>query len=220
MKKFICALIAILCLGIFCSCQKPYDFSKHVSQLRLNVYEGESDNFKVTVSSEQRENPFIADGYVGQMQNVLIIKVEFKTSSPNDATAVINYEGQSLNATLSYNPVSGKSSAMIGVENLPKVANISVDVTSGEICEKLSLSSVIFDKTIDYLTAISAVQSSDKETVNRLFFDGEVLAEIHVRLISSNNKIYYYIGFVESDGKTSAYLVDGESATVLAKKNF
>lgn len=220
MKKVLAMLLTVVCVLLFTACSdNSFDYYKYVSELRLGIYEGESENFKVCLSAEQREFPFAADGYVGEIKNALVIKTEFKNSSPDDASVSIDYDTQNVKGSLSYNPVSGKSTATLTVEKLPVGSSVNVEITSGEITEKVTLSSVVFDKTVDYLTAIKSIADYDKETVNRLFLSGSENAEIHVRLIHGDGKNYYYIGFVDTSGKTDAYLVDGESGSVLAKKS-
>lgn len=218
MKKIFLIISFCFCLFLISSCKTGVDYSAYVSELRLAVYEGKSENFKAVLNAEKKEYPFIADGYVGEMKNTLILKVEFLNGSPDDASAIISYGEISNSANLSYNPVSGKSTASVTVNELPSSATVTVELTSGEISEKLTLSSVVFDKTINYSDAISSVASSDKETVDALFSNETAKAEIHVRIISGNGKNFYYVGFVENGGKTTAYLVDGETAEVLAKK--
>ncbi len=218
MKKFIVFILCVCSAFLLFGCNGEFDYSSYVSELRKTIYEGESQTFLVSLYAEQREDPFIDDGYVGKIKNAVIVKVEFKEGSANDVKAVITYGNETLNASLSYNPVSGKSSAIITVENLPETAGVNVEITSGEICENVTLSSVVFDKTVDYKEAIKSAVNSDKGIIEKLFEEGNVTAEIHVRLICSDDKNYYYIGFVERSGKTHAYLIDGETANVLAKK--
>ena len=218
MKKLVVFILCVCSAFLMASCNSEFNYSAYVSELRQTIYEGESQTFLVSLYAEQREDPFIDDGYVGEIKNVVIVKVEFKQGSANDVKALITYGNETHNASLTYNPVSGKSSAIIKVENLPETAGVNVEITSGEICENVTLSSVVFDKTVDYKEAIKSAVNNDKATLDKLFEEGNVTAEIHVRLIRSEDKNYYYIGFVEQSGKTHAYLIDGETANVLAKK--
>lgn len=219
LKLFAVVVTAIISIISITSCNKELDLSSYVSQLRLAVYEGESQNFKAVAYTEKRETPFNADGVVAEIKNAVIIKISFLNGSPNDVTATLSYGVENYETSLTYNPVSEKSTATIYVQNLPTSPSVNLTVTSGDVTEKLTLSSVIFDNTVTYNEALKSVVNSDKERVDKLFNEGNVSAEIHVRLICADGKNYYYIGFVEKGGKTTAYLVDGESAKVIASKS-
>ena len=219
-KKLLILFVTIISFAFtLVGCGETVNLDEYISQLRLSVYEGESQNFKVVCYAEKRETPFNADGVVGEIKNAVIIKVSFLNGAPNDANATLSYGSESYQTALNYNPVSEKSNATVYVENLPSLPSINIEITSGDICEKVTLSSVIFDNTVTYSEALKSVINSDKEKSNRLFGGGEESAEIHVRLIRTDGKNYYYVGIVEKGGKTSAYLVDGETATILAKKD-
>ena len=225
MKKFLkfkllilLALSTILFAFLF-GCSKNVDYTPYVSQLRLSVYQGSSQNFKVTAYAEKRETPFIPNGTVSELINAVIVKVEFLNGSPSDANLKLFYGEKSITAPLTYNPVSEKSTATIKVENLPSSPSITVEITSGEILEKLTLSSVIFDKTISYQEAINQAINADKELSSKLF-KAEVSAEINVRIIVGDGKNYYYVGLIDKLGNTTAYLIDGETGSVLAKRSF
>ena len=218
-KKILAILAAVsLCFGVLISCKNNLNLDGYISQLRLSVYEGENQNFKATIYAEKREVPFNADGIIGEIKNALIIKVEFLNGSPDDVNATISYGVEKYETALTYNPVSQKSSANIYVQNLPTLSSVNVEITSGDSSEKLTLSSVIFDNTITYTEALNSVVNANKEKMETLFSSSGGAAEIHVRIILGDGKNYYYVGVVEKGGKTTAYLIDGEAGSVLAKK--
>lgn len=218
-KSFIVLACFIILSSTLLGCSKSVDYTPYVSQLRLSVYQGSTQNFKVTAYAEKRETPFIPNGVVGELINVVIVKVEFLNGSPSDASLNLYYGEKTLTAPLTYNPVSEKCTATINVESLPSSPSVTVEITTGETTEKLTLSSVIFNNTISYQEAINSAVNADKELSNKLF-SGEVLAEINVRIIVGDGKNYYYVGLVEKGGNTTAYLVDGETGSVLAKRSF
>ena len=91
-------------------------------------------------------------------------------------------------------------------------------ITVGDKSEVIELYSQKLATDCTYLEAIDAVQNYDGETVERLFYGNRALAEINVRLISDDGKNYYFVGLIEEGGKTSAYLIDAATKTVIATR--
>lgn len=48
--------------------------------------------------------------------------------------------------------------------------------------------------------------------------DGDFEGEIRIRLIESEGKTYYYVGVISADKVNVSYLLDGETARILAKR--
>ncbi|MBO5889014.1 MAG: hypothetical protein J6Q58_02615, partial [Clostridia bacterium] len=72
---------------------------------------------------------------------------------------------------------------------------------------------------LSYSEVLESVRKNDSQIVKELFNNTNVSTEIHIRIISDKNKNYYYVGLSEKSGKTHAYLVDGITGEVLAKKS-
>ena len=200
------------------SCKAEVDLSYYVSELRQNVYVAEIDGLKVTVYPEKRETPYIADSYVGKLKNVIIVKIDSENVVIDDAKISLTYDKTTVNGNFIYSPISCKYTSQIEVENLPTSANIDATIICAEKEYKFSLLSVVNSKTITAKQALESVKKSDSGVVDKLFNVGKVEGEIHVRIMADGDRTYYYVGLISKD-EIYAYLVDGKTGEVLAKKN-
>ena len=219
MIRKISTLIFVICLTITSiSCKNNVDVSMYVSEYRSNIYEGENNGCKLTVYTERREDPYLLDGFVGNNKNFLTVKLESFSENADGVSVVISYDENSYNADFNFNPINGKFVAEILVDELPKSPTISAIVKESESENTITLNTKRFNDTKDYKEALNSVCNYDKEVVEKLFSSISVVAEVHIRLISDNEKNYYYVGFCDKEGKIYAYLVDGKDLKVIAKK--
>ena len=220
MKKIsVIILVILICVFSFSSCDKDVDLTVYVSQVRQNIYIGESDDYKIVVYEEKRENPFVADAFIGSIENFVIIKIESKTESVDGVSASFIIDEKEYKGDFVFNPISNKFTLEVVVEKFNEKNELEVKLYKGTEYQTISAKSMLFEGTKDYQEVLKSVSRYDKNIINKLFKGDKVIAEIHIRLLYDNDKNYYYVGFVESDKKTNCYLVDGQTLNVLATKN-
>ena len=219
MKKIIVFLLVLVSIMCLYGCENEVDLTVYVSQYRENIFEGENENYKLTLYIERREEPFIADAFVGNLENVVIAKIESKTESVDGVKIFFNIDNKDYEGQFKYNPIKARFTSEIKVENLPKNKEFQVVIESNGEKQDIQLTSKVNEKTLTPKDILKSIASYDKNTVNTLFKGDKVNSEIHVRLLRNDNKNYYYVGFVSKNNKTIAYLVDGESAEILAVKD-
>ncbi len=220
MKKFsIIVLLILISVFSFSSCSKDVDLNCYVSQLRQNIYVGENDEYKLTVYEEKKENPFVADAFIGSIENHVIIKIESKTQSVDGISAFFNINNKEYKGDFVFNPITNKFTLDVVVENFNDKKELEVKLQKDTLTQTVIVKSTLFEETKNYEEVLKSVGRHDKNLMNRLFKGNKVIAEIHIRLLYDDNKNYYYVGFVENDKKTTCYLVDGQTLQVLATKN-
>ena len=217
-KKLIFFVVVIATLVISSSCKNSIDLSVYISELRLGIYECTSEEFNVSVLVEEREYPFIAEGFVGTIKKVLTVKLEPLNRSFDDATISLTYDDYNVTGDFVYSPISGKYVAEIFVDKLPNSASLNGTLKSGDETFNLELNTKVVSGNLDYLEVLKKVSEKEDKIVNELFNNTNVSTEIHIRLISEKNKNYYYVGFTNKSGKIYAYLVDAKTGEILAKK--
>ena len=217
-KKLVFFVVVIATLVISSSCKNSLDLTVYVSELRLGIYECSSTDFVVTVLVEEREDPFIADGFVGTIKKVLTVKLEPLNRSFDDATIALNFDDYTASGDFVYSPISGKYVAEIFVDKLPNLPSVSGTLTSGDETFNLDLKTKIVSGNLSYTEVLKKVSEKENKIVNELFNNTNVSTEIHIRLISEKNTNYYYVGFTNKSGKIHAYLVDAKTGEILAKK--
>lgn len=217
MKRFICFFLVLVGALFAISCNKKVDLTMYISQMRVGIYQGESEGYKLTVYSEKREDPFCWDGYVGSLKNLLICKVESSKENLDDLSIEFNIDNKNYVGKFEYNPIGGKYSVEIEVDELITAPNLVANIIFGGDKININLNSKVVDKTINYKKALNSICDYDKKTVENYFTSNKVNTEIHIRLLKDESRSYYYVGFLNNSGGT-AYLVDGLSSNVLAKK--
>lgn len=217
-KKLVGLFIVVVVLCFSISCKGKVDLAFFVSSFRQGVYEGSIDDYKITAYTELREEPFLLDGFVGEKVNVITIKLEKEQGSLDGAKVRLNYGENSCEGTFDYNPLNGKFICEIEVENLPTESNITAIIKSEEIEKSCQLTTKKLSSTITQKEVLNMIKKQEPEIIKNLFENNNVTTEIHVRLIAEENKNYYYVGLVQKDGKIKAFLLDGSTGEILAKR--
>ena len=218
-KNLIFFAVIIAVTIISSSCKNSVDLTVYVSELRSGIYECESDEFTLTVLVEEREDPFIADGFVGTIKKVLTVKLEPKNHSLDNAIVSLSFDGYNVEGDFIYSPISGKYVAEIFTQKLPETPTISATIKSGENSYSLEVKTKVVSGNLSYTEILEKVREKDGKRVDELFNTTNVCTEIHIRLISEKNKNYYYVGFTNKSGKIYAYLVDAKTGEILAEKS-
>lgn len=219
MKKIIVLCITVILAFSFTACKKTRDFSPFLTQIRNNCYEYSESGLKITVFAEQKENPFIADGYIGTLANFLTVKVEGELNKSLDgAKFTVSYDGNTYGGSFGLSPLGNKYIAEISVEKLPEIPQIQFTAEFDGESKEFTLSTKKLSTTISVTDAVLCVYNENEKLFDEYLTNGSVSAEINARLIVSDDKNYYYIGLITKTGEIYAYLLDGESGKILAEK--
>ena len=73
MKKILSITLVILTLCFVVSCKNDVDLKLYLSQARLKVYSYSQTDYTLTAYYEEKESPFILDGYVGKIKKYLVL---------------------------------------------------------------------------------------------------------------------------------------------------
>lgn len=216
MKKILLLILTLSLFTFACSCNDEIDLTTYLSQKRTTVYVCEENDFKLTVFAEERETPFLTDGFVGKVGKFVTVKIENFTTSLDDVSVTLNYGKNSVNGKLDFNPINGKFSTEICVETLPNDDEISLTVANAGEQKNLTLKK-FKSEGVDYVEALSAVSKHAKESIESLLKAGESI-EVRLRLIPEGDRYYYYVSITDNSKKTIAFLVDGVTAKILASR--
>ena len=216
MKKSIILLIAFCLLLFASSCKNNIDLEMYLSEKRTSVYFVKSEDYSLTVYGEEREDPFISDGYVGSVKKFLTVRLEDYQKALDDASVTINFDGISLTGKFEYSPLNGKFCTEIETESLPTLSEITAVIKNGGEEKSFTLSGYSSDG-IDYKTALSSVSKMAKSEIENMLNTTSSL-EVRLRIILEEDRTYYYVSLIDKSGKTLAYLVDGINGEILASK--
>ena len=211
-------MLFLLTLTVF-SCYKKPNYMSRISDLRTNVYYGESGKYSLTCYPEVRENPYLNDGYTGELCNVVIFKLKFiEDFSVTDSIGVsFCLNEKDYAAEFEYNSVSCCMTASIITDSLP-VNSFPVYVNYQTNKTPMVLTSLLLKSTVSYTSAVDALASSSYTEAVNLLNEKNGDYELYARLIESDGLNYWYIGFGLGNNKIDAYLIDGETCEILARR--
>ncbi len=219
MKKLIVIMLAF-CITLFVSsCKNELNLEMYLSQNRAVAYLSTTDDYVLTVYGEEREDPFISDGFVGTQKKFITVRLEDYKKSLDDAQVSLSFNGITLEGRFEYSPLNGKFVTEIETEKLPTDNQITAVIKNGGEETTLTLSGFSAQSSIDYKGALSSVTKSANKEINKML-DGNGSIEVRLRKIVQDERLYYYVSVIDKSGKTLAYLVDGESGDILASKSF
>lgn len=214
MKKLFCVLFSLICLFTLCSCNSDSKYTPYISQIRTDVFVGEGENYSLQVFSEQKEIPFINDTVAGEKHNVLTVRI---LNCNNPLKIKVSYADEELIADTEYNAHAMSMTASFEVLSFPK-DTLTVEI-EGEFNEKIECVSKLKSDTISPLTALNNVISAKGDFIKSITDNGELKAEIYLRLLVENDYNFYYVGFGLGSNKITAFLLDGKTGEIIAGKN-
>ena len=214
MKKLFCVLFAVFCLFAFSSCTSESKYTPYISQLRTDVFVGEGENYSLQIFAEQREIPFINDASAREKHNLLTVRV-LNCDKPLKIT--LTYSNQELSCDAEYNPHAMSMTASFKVTSFPS-GKLTAYI-EGEFTEQIECVSKKREDSISPLTALNNVISQRKDFINSISSNGELNAEIYVRLLVEKDSNFYYVGFGLGSNKITAFLLDGKTGEIIAGKD-
>ena len=216
MKKTIILLVAFCLLLFVSSCKNDIDLEMYLSEKRTAVYFVKGEDYSLTVYGEEREDPFISDGYVGSAKKFITVRLEDYQKSLDDASVTITFDGVSLTGKFEYSPLNGKFCTELETDSLPTSTQITATVKNGGEEKTFTLQGYALEG-VDYKTALSSVSKTAKTEIENMLSQTSSL-EVRLRIILEEDRIYYYVSLIDKTGKTLAYLVDGANGQILASK--
>ncbi len=210
MKKRVIKFLSLLLCFVFplfsFGCKEEFDLSNYVTELREDVFEGQTDNFHLKAGYGFREDN----------QNALTLKLIGKYDQNVSYSAKITHNGVTIKQAFSYNPVTSGLSTCF---DIPEFNQKEFDVTiiSASDSTVVTLKSTLPENTLDYKTALKHLQVNQPDLINSYFDDnGNFTASVIVRVIVKNDCPYWYVGLKNQNSNLKALLVDGKNGEILA----
>lgn len=215
LKKFLVLFFSIS-LCFFAGCTKQSALLPYISELRLDVYEGSSQDYELKANYGFREKTKRLDGIVGEKNYVLSIILQ-NYDFDGKITATIEIDGLSLTEQFVYNPVSSKMTAEFPVDDMSKTFDVTVSANAQS--QTVTMISIVPENTVTYQIALNNFEEQQPMLIENYKTNGEFNGEIAMRIIVRNGSPYWYLGITDRNGKTKALLIDGISCEILAVKD-
>ncbi len=215
LKKFIIFILSF-CVCFSTGCAKKSTLLPHISELRLNIYEGESQDYSLKATFGFCEKLKNLDGIVGEKEYNLTLTLK-DCNYEEKITATIDLGEQNYTEQFFYDPVSSKMTTNFPVNDMPN--DFDVTITANGQSQKIIMRSVVPENTVTYQTALNSFEKQQSPLLENYKIDGEFKGEIAMRIIVRNGSPYWYLGLTDENGKTKALLIDGFSCEILAVKD-
>lgn len=220
MKKvsiFIVLCFAIICMGVFTGCSNMLVnlISKNMSDYRINYFEGEDDNFVVSLSCGHREKNFAYDGISTEKVECGVIELQFKTDYSYSAIAVnLKVDGKEQEYVLERSPFEPKY--MVDIEEiLTEKNNIEIGLKNSPSFVKLNEISKNFK--ISKEKALEIGVNEFKGDLENLYEKGKIKAEGYLKIVSKLdfNQKFWFFSFVDIGKNSKSVLIDCDSGKVI-----
>ena len=215
MKKFAYALLLVPFLLFLAACGGGYDYTKHLSEVKSDIFRAETDDFSVTVTCISREHPYASDGITCPLSDLVEIVV-IPTDKADADYSVFLLGDCEIGGEMSFRSVEDDWFYSESITEFPK-GSVSIRLERGEQKWEFLATSVKNEATMSATEALKVAVEHEKEAVDRLTENGAFQGEFRVRLLRRDVN-YYYVGIVSKDGNTISLLLAAESGEILARR--
>ena len=217
MKKLLLFLLPILCLPfLFTGCKSENALIPHVSELRRDLFQGESEHFSIKAGYGFKEQPFVNDGKVGSTLSLLTFRLLDKETDSVSYSIAFVFNQAEYHGVFKLNPITHSITCAIEIDNF-NLKEFTVKISFGTESEEVLIKSIVPENTISYLTALDVLEKEQRSLISHYTnSNGEFLAEIYLRVLVKDGAPYWYVGFASGLDKLKALLIDGISGEILA----
>lgn len=220
-QKFSFLIVVMMCATLFCACDTDLTktYISHIADIRTTFFEGQTENFIVTLTTGQRESPYVLDGIANPLMDFGILTIYPKSTVQNSSfTYCIEIAGEAKEGEFEKSPYDSSFAADIE-RQVPENAEIFVYIKDGATVEISKLECVSCRFAIDSNKAVKIAIESEKQSLTEFLQNSNY--EIYVKVVADNSgeigEKFWYVMFLREDGKEYAFIIDPNSCAVLAK---
>ncbi|MBQ8292051.1 MAG: hypothetical protein IJX88_06080 [Clostridia bacterium] len=214
-KVFIALFICCLLSFFLSACKKETDYFSYVSELRSNLLLAENDGLALRIYAVKKENPYLADGIPRDSSP----RVELYLSAPagdKDCTVSFSVDKQTLGGDMSFDSVKAEYYYSCTAD-LSDAEELLCTVTYGENSYELTAKTVRNNDTLSPKEVLKKLLSAETQLFTDMTDKYGFTGEIYLRLLYEDAP-YYYIGIIDRNGNTTAFLLSAKTGKVLAKR--
>ena len=191
------------------------DYFDYVSELRSNVLIAQTENYALRVYAVEKETPYNADGVRREMTTRAEV---YFTAPSGDKTTNLTFtiNGKTHSGEMSYDNVKEEYFFSVSTD-LSKAERLDFHIKHGKEEMTFQAKTIKTASTLSAKTILEKLQENEPSVFQALTDENGFVGEINIRLISDDTP-YYYVGLIEKDGKTRAYLLTSDTGRVLAKR--
>lgn len=207
-----------ICFALFplSACGKQVDYFSFVSELRDNVFLAQEGQFSLRVFSVEKEVPYEANG-IAHEQNRQAEFYLIAPSSTENYTISFHLKEENQQAEMSFDNVKGEYYYFCPAD-LSELNELQCTITGNAQSVVLTAKSVKTQATLSPQEILNLVIENDAKLFSSLTDKHGFKGEIYLRLIYEDTP-YYYVGVIDRENHVHAFLLNGETGKILAKRN-
>ena len=211
---FFVLLLACLCSTLF-ACKKEINYFGYVSELRSNVFLATSDEFSLRIYSVRKESPYSADGVPREIN----VRTEIWLVAPSgekECHLAFTINDKPYSGEMSYDNVKAEYYLSFPLDTA-SLSTMECKISYGEKEFVLTANSVLSNDTLAPETVLKNLTIAESELFASMTDKYGFAGEIYLRLIYEDS-LYFYVGVIDRNGKTNAFLINATSGKILAKR--
>ena len=199
----------------FSACSKEIDYYEFVSESRSNILLAQTETLDLRVYAVEKEQPYAADG----IKRETSARTEIRLTAPSgdkDCTIAFSVNGKDYGGEMSFDNVKGYYYFSCTLD-VSKLSALPCRIRYGDTALTLNAESVRNENTLSPEAVLQELQRVESELFKAMTDKYGFTGEIYLRLIYEDSA-YYYVGIIDREGKTNAFLLNAQTGKVLAKR--
>jgi len=214
-RQILISLFLLFSLALFSACKKQVDYFSYVSELRSNILIAQEGELSLRIFSVFKESPYESDG----IKMEIFERTEFYLTAPSgdkEYTLSFCVDDQEINAVMSFDNVKCEYYYFCNLDTA-SLTSLDCTISCQENTQTFLAKSIKTPNTLAPTSILDIVKENEQELFASLTDKYGFAGEIYLRLIYEDAP-YYYVGIIDRNGKVNAFLLNGETGKILAKR--
>lgn len=196
---------------MFAGCSKT-GYENNISEIRENIFIGESEHFEISVYVGKREDPYKADGVANKMTQYFLVVIEpkFDTTEDDIMNTNVIIKGQIYAKSLTKDIFRDKF--IYDFVNLKAAENFTINVQVLSYDEDVAMLEMLTAGMKTYTEALTEAMVMLKDKFEATKDEKKYSCEIYVRLsyskFMSDKRLYWHVSILDRQGNITGVIID------------
>lgn len=213
--RLLCSLFLPL-LFFFGSCARSITYFDYVSELRDNIFLAQNEDFSLRVYSSDKETPYSPDGVkreTSRRAEVFLVA----PSGEKNCELYFTVNDKKYGGEMSFDNVRAEYYFFCSAD-ISTLSVVECEIIYGESRLKMTACSVLTPDVLSPQDALQTLLTAEPELFSELTDQYGFAGEIYIRLLYEDSP-YYYIGVMDRNGNSHAFLLNAQTGKILAKRH-
>lgn len=215
MKKLL--VLGAVMLGLvfaLTGCSKN-SYENNISEIRDNIFIGETEHFEVSVFTGKREDPYKADGVANKMipYFLVIVSPKFDTTEDDTMNANVMIKNKSYVKNLTKDVFRDKF--IYDYANLSADENFVINLQIQSYDEDVTMLEMFTAGMKPYSEALTEAMAMLKDKLEATKEGNKYNCEIYVKLsfstFMSDQRLYWHVSLLDSMGNITGVIIDADT---------